>query len=121
MVKPLIGTIKKTSFIIVITTLAIIIAILLVLLYSILTDIGQVNQESRQYLITLACLVAGVLLLNIFLLVVEILHYAGSKVSSRNLPIQRTEHIEEDAWTEAGKRLKPEDAPPIDDFEQDEG
>ena len=120
MVKPLIHTVKKTSFVIVIITLIVIIAILLVLLYSILTDIGQVNQKTRQYLITLSCLVAGVLLLSMFLLLVEILHYAASKVKGGNLPVQRAERVEDDAWTEAGKRLKPEDAPPIDDFEQNE-
>ena len=117
MVKPLIRTVRKTSFTIVIVALALIITLLLFLLYSILMDIGTVDQQTRQYLITLASLVAAVLLLSIFLLVLEVVHYVAGRVSGSTAPTRRTDY-EQDAWTEAGKRLKPEDAPPIEDFEQ---
>ena len=121
MVKPLIRTVRKTSFTIVIVALALIIALLLFLLYSILVDIGTVDQQTRQYLITLASLVAAVLLLSIFLLVLEVVHYVAGRVSGSTAPTRRTDYeYEQDAWTEAGKRLKPEDAPPIEDFEQDD-
>jgi hypothetical protein len=68
--------------------------------------------KSRLPLIVLA---ASLLILSILILAVVVIHYISSRVKP---PIDRAKPTPfESAWDEAGKRLKPEDAPPVEPYE----
>ncbi|MDY7009710.1 MAG: hypothetical protein SVV80_03025 [Planctomycetota bacterium] len=86
-------------------------------LYLVLTAVPQ-DQEQRNYFLGLAWLTMGVLAVSLILLVGIIAHHAAGRLNQPTEPFKTTKY--EDAWTEAGRRLKPEDAPPVEGFEEED-
>ncbi len=108
---------RATNFAILVIAMVVWIAVLAGVLYLVLTAVPQ-DQEQRDYFLGLAYLTMGVLAFSLILLVAIIAHYTASRLNPPTEPFEATKY--EDAWTEAGRRLKPEDAPPIEGFEEEE-
>ena len=106
---------RATNFAILIIAMVIWIVVLAGGLYLVLAAVQQ-GQGQREYLLGLAYLTMGVLAVSLILLVGIIAHHAASRLNQPPEPFKPTKY--EDAWTEAGRRLKPEDAPPIEGFEE---
>ena len=106
---------RATNFAILTIAMVVWIMVLAGVLYLVLAAIPH-EPEQRDYLLRLAYLTTGVLGVSVILLIGIIAHYAASRLK---LPTEQSSHAEyENAWTEAGKRLKAEDAPPIEGFEE---
>ena len=71
--------------------------------------------EARAYLVRLAYLAGGVLVVSGLLLAVWLFRYVRIWLAPPHEPPPRPDGL--DAWAEAGRRLRPEDAPPIEGFE----
>ena len=108
---------RATNFAILIIAMVVWIAVLAGVLYLVLTAVRQ-GQEHRDYLLGLAYLTMGVLAVSLILLVGIIAHHVASRLKHPPESFEPTKY--EDAWTEAGRRLKPEDAPPIEGFEEED-
>ncbi len=107
---------RATNFAILVIAMVVWILVLSSVLYLVLAAVPH-EPEQRDYLLRLAYLTTGVLGVSLILLIGIIAHYAASRLKH---PTEQSAHAEyEDAWTEAGRRLKPEDAPPIDGFEEE--
>lgn len=107
---------RATNFAILTIAMVVWIMVLVSVLYLVLAAVPH-NPEQRDYLLGLAYLTMGVLGVSVILLMGIIAHYAASRLKP---PTEKSASAEyENAWTEAGRRLKPEDAPPIDGFEED--
>ncbi|MCK4625970.1 MAG: hypothetical protein KAV00_11710 [Phycisphaerae bacterium] len=107
---------RATNFAILVIAMVAWIMVLSGVLYLVLAAVPH-EPEQRDYLLRLAYLTTGVLGVSVILLVAIVAHYAASRLRHPTEQSARGEY--EDAWTEAGRRLKPEDAPPIDGFEED--
>ena len=60
-------------------------------------------------------LAASLLILSVLILALVVIHYISARVKP---PVDRAEPTPfESAWDEAGKRLKPQDAPPVEPYE----
>lgn len=105
---------RATNFAVLVIAMVAWIAGLASVLYLVLTVAAR-----NQYLLGLAWLTMGLLAVSLILLVGIIVHYITSRINQPAEPFEPTKY--EDAWTEAGRRLKPEDAPPVDGFEEDAG
>ena len=108
---------RATNFAILVIAMVIWIAVLASVLYLVLMAIRQ-GHEQRDYLLGLAYLTMGVLAFSLILLVSIIAHHAAGRLKHPPEQFKPTKY--EDAWTEAGRRLKPEDAPPIEGFEEED-
>ncbi|MCK4626606.1 MAG: hypothetical protein KAV00_14910 [Phycisphaerae bacterium] len=108
---------RATNFAILVIAMVIWITVLASVLYLVLTA-AQQEQEQRDYLLGLAYLTMGVLAFSLILLVGIIAHHAAGRLKHPPEQFKPTKY--EDAWTEAGRRLKPEDAPPIEGFEEED-
>lgn len=107
---------RATNFAVLVIAMVVWIMVMTGVLYLVLASVPH-NPEQRDYLLGLAYLTMGVLGLSVVLLIGIIAHYAASRLKP---PTKQSAHTEyENAWAEAGRRLKPEDAPPIDGFEED--
>lgn len=76
-----------------------------------------VDLAQKQYLTRLSQLLLAVLLLTALLLIGVIAHYIAQRLKNPPEPFKPMGY--EDAWTESGRRLKPEDAPPVEPWETD--
>lgn len=98
--------------------LAIMNVLLGVLLYRI-TDFAQTappaSPTRQSYLSRLGLLVGAVMILSLVMLALVVIHFVLTRLSERHDVRKSTSY--EDAWTEAGRRLKPEDAPPVYPYE----
>ncbi len=106
---------RATNFAILIIAMVVWIMVLAGVLYLVLTAV-QRGQGQREYMLGLAYLTMGVLAFSLILLIGIIAHHAASRLKQPTEQFKPTKY--ENAWTEAGRRLKPEDAPPIEGFEE---
>ena len=118
MVKPASYYSRATSFAISVIALLALTAMLSALLYWLLNAAPNAEGEKQQYLLRFIFLVMGALFLTLIILLGVIARYVAHRLTSPEEKYQPLGHF--DAWAEAGRRLRPEDAPPIEGFE-DEG
>ena len=115
MVKACTRYIRATSFALLTVTLVGLIAILVVLLLLVLDAAEEAQAPQKRSLLMMAYLALGALGLASLLLVVLAIRYLGTRMTERTGSRKPMGYV--DAWAEAGQRLKPEDAPPIEGFE----
>ena len=109
---------RRTSFAIVVIALVAFMAILTGVLYRTLAAAAQAEPDTRDYLMRLAAMTTAVLVLSAVLLFGTVIRYIASRITGPADKFKPTPY--EDAWTEAGRRLKPEDAPPVQGFEDED-
>jgi len=117
-VKPYTRYFRATSFAILTVALVGLIAILVALLLLVLGAAEGAQGQQKRNLLLMAYLALGALGLAALLLVALIIRYLGTRITHRPQKPKPMGYV--DAWTEAGQRLKPEDAPPIEGFEEDD-
>ena len=106
---------RATSFAILTIALVGLIAVLVSLLVVVLGAAEGTQGQTRRSLLLLAYLALGALGLAALLVTVLIIRYIGARTTARPEKPKPMDYV--DAWAEAGRRLKPEDAPPIEGFE----
>ena len=116
--KPFTQYFRATSFAILTVVLVGLIAILVALLLLALDAAQGAQDLQKRNLLLTAYLTLGALGLAVLLLVALIIRYLGTRITHRPHKPKPMDYV--DAWTEAGQRLKPEDAPPIEGFEEDD-
>lgn len=109
---------RATAFAIAMIGMVAIVAALGGLLYWVLDAHQTATPQRKDYLARLAFFLAGVLLVSLLLLAAMVIRRLSQRLAERNQPFRPMGYV--DAWTEAGRRLKAEDAPPIEGFETDE-
>jgi len=109
---------RRASFAMVVIGLVACAAMVGGVLYWSLKAAATAETEVRNYLTRIAALATAVLILSVVILFAVIVRYVALRLSSPEGP--RAPDAYEDAWTEAGRRLKAEDAPPVEGFEGDE-
>ena len=107
---------RATSFAILTISMTVLVAALGSLLYVLLVSSKQASGEVQAYLMKLAYLDGAALVLAVVILLGGVIRYITGRLLAQ--PDKPTSTPYESAWTEAGKRLKPEDAPPIEPFEK---
>lgn len=117
MVKAYTRYFRATSFAVLTVALAALIAILVALLVLVLDAAEEAQAPQKRSLLMMAYLALGALGLAALLLVVLAVRYLGTRTTERTGGRKPMQYV--DAWAEAGRRLKPEDAPPIEGFEDD--
>ena len=108
---------RATTFAILTISLIVIGALLAGLLYWLLSAAAAAAGDRQQYLLRLASLTMASLLLWLLISMGIVIRYVAQRFGrsgDRHKPMGYV-----DAWAEAGRRLKPEDAPPIEGFEDD--
>lgn len=73
------------------------------------------DQPQQQYILRLTQLLVALLLLTGLLLIAVVAHYISQRLKNPAEPFKPMGY--EDAWSEGGRRLKPEDAPPVEPWE----
>ena len=106
---------RATSFALLTVALMGLIAILVVLLLLVLDAAEEAQAPQKRSLLMMAYLALGALGLASLLVVVLAIRYLGTRMTERMGSRKPMGYV--DAWAEAGRRLKPEDAPPIEGFE----
>lgn len=109
---------RSTSFGIVVIVLVALIALLGGMLYVVFAKAASAEPRLQGYLMRLAWLTGAALFLSILILLGVIVRYVASRLTDQPEPYKPTGY--RDVWTEAGRRLKAEDAPPIEPFEQED-
>ena len=107
--------VRSASFAILMIGLAALNTLLAVLLHKVAAAAATAPLARHEYLTRLAYLVGAVLIAALALTVIVLVHHLALRLFSHPEPFKPTPY--EDAWTEAGKRLKPEDAPPVEPYE----
>ncbi len=109
---------RGARFGILIITLIVIIATCVGLLFWVLRSAAAsgANKELRNYLTKMATIIAGVLILSLVILFAVVIRYIAFRLAPP--ATKRTPAPWENAWIEAGRRLRPEDAPPVAGFEE---
>jgi uncharacterized BrkB/YihY/UPF0761 family membrane protein len=113
-VKLTVHYLRSTSFAVLTISLMGVIALLAVLLQRVLASahaVGPDQAAKAAYLSRLAWLVGLVLLLPAALLAAVVIRYILARAANPPEPFKPMGHV--DSWTEAGKRLKAENAPPV--------
>ena len=87
--------------------------LLRLLLHSV--DLAQTAQK-HDYLVRLAYLVGGLLILTVLVLAVVVIHYATLRMKHPGEAFKPMGHV--DAWSESARRLDAKDAPPVEPFEK---
>ncbi len=109
---------RTTSFAIVVISLVAWIGVLMGLLYLVFAMAAPADPERQAYLMRWAWLTGAVLCLSLIILAGAVIRYVASRLTEPPEPFKPTGYV--DAWTEAGRRLKAEDAPPVEPFEKDD-
>jgi membrane protein implicated in regulation of membrane protease activity len=106
---------SRTRFALVVISLVTMVALLTGLLYLAFARAAAAEPKDQAYLLRLAWLTGAVLIATFLVLVGVIVHYVASRLSEPPEKYKPTGYV--DIWSEAGRRLKPEDAPPVEPFE----
>ncbi len=109
---------RAANFAILVIALSAMIALLGVLAWSTLDAAGEAQGQQKRNLMLFAYVALGALTFTALLLMVLVVRYIAQRLTNPPEPFKPTEY--EDAWTEAGRRLKPEDAPPVEGFEEND-
>ena len=109
---------RATSFAIVVISLVVMTAVLAALVYWLLSAATRADGERQKYLLRLASVAAAGLLLALLVLLGTVARYVARRLTAPQERFEPMGYV--DAWSEAGRRLKPEDAPPVPGFEADD-
>jgi len=115
---------RATSFAISFLALVVIVAMLTGLLLWLLNSAGGHNgaeppdKEHQKVLTQMAAVVMAVLVIAVLVLLYLVARYVARRVLTTPDKPPPTPFVS--AWVEAGRRLRPEDAPPVPDFEDAE-
>ena len=109
---------RATSFAITVIAMVTLCAMLAGLFYALVRMATRAEGDQHAYLARLAALVLAALVLAALILLSFVVRYIGRRVTARSGPPKRSEHVS--AWLEAGRRLKPEQAPPVEGYEDPE-
>ena len=116
--KPIAHYARLTSFAVLVIALVALVAMLTGLLLLLLSAAGTAEPERQKYLVRMASLAMGALVLSVVILAGVVIRYLTQRLTG---PSEQFEPMGyESAWKEAGRRLRPEDAPPIEGFEDAE-
>jgi len=115
MVKPASHYTRATTFAITVLSLVLAGSLAAGMLYWLLHSAGQSSGDRQQYLLRMASLATAALLLLLLVLLGVVAHYVARRISTPSETYRPMGY--EDAWAEAGRRLKAKDAPPIEGFE----
>lgn len=119
MVKPADQARRATAFAIAVIGMVAIIAAMAGLLYWLGDAHRTATPERKDYFARMAFFVAGILLLSVLLLAGMVIHRLTQRLAEPDEKYRPMGYF--DAWSEAGRRLKPEEAPPVEGFEDEEG
>jgi uncharacterized protein involved in cysteine biosynthesis len=112
------GYSRRASFAILVIALVTFLALVAGVLYWVLKSAAEAEPALRDYLMKMAALATAVLVLTVLILFAVVIRHIASRITS---PTEKpTAGTYENAWAEAGRRLKPEDAPPVPGFEEEE-
>jgi len=112
------STSRRVSFAVLVIALVTFLAMAAGVLYWVLRSAAEAKPALRDYLMKMAALAAAVLVLTAVILFAVVIRHIASRITS---PAEKpAPGTYEDAWAEAGRRLKPEDAPPVPGFEEEE-
>ena len=121
MVMPDTRAARATSFAITMLALVVIAAMLTGLLLWLLNSAGvkpgtePVDTQRQKDLVRLAALVTAALVITVLVMLYLVARYIAQRVLASPEKHPPTPYV--NAWTEAGRRLRPEDAPPVPGFE----
>ena len=117
MVKPDLHTRGATSFAVTVLSLIVVAATLGGLLYWLLKSAGQsaAGGDQQKYLANMAALTTATLLLTLLLLAYLVTRRVVRRLLANPDKPKTTPYV--NAWLEAGRRLRPQDAPPVPGFE----
>jgi len=108
---------RATNFAILVISLVALIAMLTGLLYVIFAKAATVDAKTQSALARVAWLTGAALMLSILILLGVIIHYVAQRLTQPPEGFKPTAYF--DAWTEAGRRVKAEDAPPVEPYEKE--
>jgi hypothetical protein len=117
-VKPITHYTRLTSFAVLLIALLVLVAMLTGLLLLLLGAAGSAEPERQKYLVRMASLAMGALVLSILILAGVVIRYLAQRLTGPSDQFKPMGY--ESAWKEAGRRLRPEDAPPVEGFEDTE-
>ncbi len=116
-----IGHLRRAGFaMLVISLIAVIIAcggVLYLAFQSAAAAADKADKPLRNDLTKIATMATGMLILTTVILFGVIIHHVAQRITGSADRAPATTY--ENAWAEAGRRLKPEDAPPVQGFEDD--
>lgn len=107
---------RSTSFAIVVIVLVALIAFLTGILYLVFAKAAVAEPKLQGYLMRLAWLTGAAMFLAVLILMGVVIRYVASRLTDRPEEFKPTGYV--DVWAEAGRRLKAEDAPPVEPFEK---
>ncbi len=107
---------RRTNFAIGVIALVGFIAGMTGLLYWLAKAAKSADPQVRTYVMRLAAMATALVILSAALLVAVVARYVASRLLHPPEPFKPMGYV--DAWTEAGRRLKPQDAPPVRPYEQ---
>lgn len=117
MVKARKPRLRAINFAIAVVFLAVLAALMAGLLWRMLDRVAEaVDEQKRRDLLPFAALAAGGLGATLVLLALAVIRYVGSRLAGMSEEAKPMGYV--DVWAEGGRRLKPEDAPPIEEFEE---
>jgi len=105
---------RAIRFAMLVIALAAIGGMLVGVLYWTTAAAGGALPARKIYLMRVAYLAGGLLILTVFLLGAVVVRHVASRAAPSE-PRRRTEHV--NAWVEAGRRLKAKHAPPVMPYE----
>jgi hypothetical protein len=107
---------RATSFALVVFGLVAFMGVLVSLLFLVMWYVPRAHDPpQKQYLARLAQLLVALLLLTGLMLIAAVAHYISQRLKNPPEPFKPMGY--EDAWSEGGRRLKPENAPPVEPWE----
>jgi len=115
---------RAASFAVTVLTLVVIAAMLTGLLLWLLNSAGTrqgdepIHKERQKVLVRMAALVTAALVLNVLVLLYLVARYVARRVMASSAKHTPTPYV--NAWVEAGRRLRAEDAPPVPGFEEED-
>ena len=107
---------QSASFGIVVIALVALIAFLTGMLYLVFAKAASAEPGLQAYLMRLAWLSGAVLFLSILILLGVVIRRISARLTQPPEKYKPTGYV--DAWTEAGRRVKAEDAPPVEPYEK---
>jgi len=109
---------QAASFAILVISLVVLVTMLAGLMIWLLRSAAAAEGDRQRELVRFASLAFAATLLSVLILIGVVARYVARRFSADSEPFKPMGYV--DAWTESGRRLKPEDAPPVEGFEDGE-
>ena len=109
---------RATSFALLVISLVALVAMLAGLMIWLLRSAVAAEGQRQKELVRFASVSFAATLLAVLILIGVVARYVARRLGADSKPHKPMGYV--DAWAEAGRRLKPEDAPPVEGFEDEE-